>query len=277
MDDATVRAYLPGTREVALFAGLTLLGLVAWAFSTPSVAGYLFGERFYRAAYSFPLYFGLPLYALLAFLAGFFSPRGFWLWGAALYCLTPIADAALAWWVGRGARQRRVGRGPTGRCFVRSYGRCDGSRFGRGGHARLRARSGLTCPAARRRSQGTGCGREQLADARWRAFAPVAPAWCRGARSGTRGRETRRNPRRSREALPREPVGGAGTPGGRDAFYAFHVAEAECLQVRGIEAADGPRGVRQRVRALVAEVGGVGGVAGAEAVEDHYLCPASHV
>jgi hypothetical protein len=66
MDDATVRAYLPGTREVALFAGLTLLGLVAWAFSTPSVAGYLFGERFYRAAYSFPLYFGLPLYALLA-------------------------------------------------------------------------------------------------------------------------------------------------------------------------------------------------------------------
>ena len=36
---------------------------------------------------------------MLAFLAGFFFPRGFWLWGAALYCLTPIADAALAWWV----------------------------------------------------------------------------------------------------------------------------------------------------------------------------------
>ena len=99
MDDAVVRAYLPGKREAVVFVGLALLGLVVWTLSTPSVAGFLLGERFYRAAYSFPLYFGLPLYALLAFLAGFFFPRGFWLWGAALYCLTPIADAALAWWV----------------------------------------------------------------------------------------------------------------------------------------------------------------------------------
>jgi hypothetical protein len=99
LDDATVRTYLPGRREAVLFAGLALLGLFAWALSTPSVAGYLLGERFYRAAYSFPFYFGLPLYALLALLAGFFFPRGFWLWGAALYCLAPSANSALAWWV----------------------------------------------------------------------------------------------------------------------------------------------------------------------------------
>ncbi len=43
--------------------------------STPSIAGVLLGEGFYL------------------------FPRGFWLWGVALYCLTPIADAALAWWV----------------------------------------------------------------------------------------------------------------------------------------------------------------------------------
>lgn len=107
MDDATARAYLPGRREAALFAGLALLGLLVWALSTPSVAGYFLGERFYRAAYSFPFYFGLPLYASLALLAGFFFPKGFWLWGAALFCLTPIADAALAWWV-----EARVGDVP---------------------------------------------------------------------------------------------------------------------------------------------------------------------
>lgn len=74
MDDAKVRTYLPGRREAALFAGLALLGLVVWALSTPSVAGSLLGGGFYRAAYSFPLYFGLPLYALLAFLAGIIFP-----------------------------------------------------------------------------------------------------------------------------------------------------------------------------------------------------------
>ena len=99
MDDAAVRTYLPGRREAAIFVGLALLGLAVWAISTPSVAGYFLGERFYRAAYSFPLYFGLPLYASLALLAGFFFPRGFWLWGAALYCLTPLANSVLAWWV----------------------------------------------------------------------------------------------------------------------------------------------------------------------------------
>ena len=112
MNEATVRGYLPGKREAAVFGALALLGLVAWRLSTPSVAGSLLGERFYRAAYSFPFYFGLTPYASLAFLAGFFFPRGFWLWGAALLSLAPFANAALAWILeSRGAHV--IGDGPA--------------------------------------------------------------------------------------------------------------------------------------------------------------------
>ena len=63
----------------------------------------------------------------------------------------------------------------------------------------------------------------------------------------------------------------AGAPGlRRAALELLDVAEAERLQVRQVEPADGARDVPERVRALVAELGGVRQRAGADGVEhDH--------
>lgn len=103
---------MPGRREAAVFVALALLGLVAWGLSTPSVAGSLLGERYYRAAYSFPFYLGLIPYASLAFMAGFFFPKGFWLWGAAPMSFASVANVALAWLLeSRGSRV--IGDGPA--------------------------------------------------------------------------------------------------------------------------------------------------------------------
>lgn len=63
----------------------------------PSGVGSLLGGWF-SEAYGYPLS-GLRYYALLAFVAGFLFPRGFWLWGMAPFVLRPAAEEALAWWV----------------------------------------------------------------------------------------------------------------------------------------------------------------------------------
>ncbi len=75
-----------GRGEAIVFVVLAWLGLVIWVFSTPSVAGSLLDGRFSAPVYGYP-FFGLPYYALLAFMAGFLFPRGFWLWGIAPFVL----------------------------------------------------------------------------------------------------------------------------------------------------------------------------------------------
>lgn len=78
-------------RYVVVFWALVLAGLVIWALSTPAVAGSLFGDTGYEAAFGFPLYafLGLPLLALPPLIAGFVLPKGFFVWGVALVLAYP--------------------------------------------------------------------------------------------------------------------------------------------------------------------------------------------
>ena len=70
---------MPDRRELLVFLALAVVGLAVWAISTPSIAGGLFGERAFVAAYSFPLFrfFGLPLLAVVVAVAGYISPKDF--------------------------------------------------------------------------------------------------------------------------------------------------------------------------------------------------------
>lgn len=76
-----MQALIPGKRGILVFLATAVAGLAVWVMSAPSVAGRLFGEGAYVAAYSHPLlrFFGLPLLAIVATVAGYLSPRGFWL------------------------------------------------------------------------------------------------------------------------------------------------------------------------------------------------------
>lgn len=82
---SSIRRAVTG-RYGIVFAMLVLLGFVIWALSTPTVAGRLLGEPGYEAAYSSPVYgfFGLPLLALPALVAGILLPKGFFIWGFAV-------------------------------------------------------------------------------------------------------------------------------------------------------------------------------------------------
>ena len=86
---------MPSRRGVLVFEAAAVAVLAVWALSTLSVAGKLFGEGASVAAYSFPLFrfFGMPLLAMVAAVAGYLSPRGFWLWGIAVVTLRPMAEA----------------------------------------------------------------------------------------------------------------------------------------------------------------------------------------
>ncbi len=90
-----MQALIPGKRGIIVFLATAVVGLAVWAVSTPSVIGRLFGEGAYVAAYSHPLlrFFGLPLLAIVVAVAGYLSPRGFWLWGIAVVFLHPVARA----------------------------------------------------------------------------------------------------------------------------------------------------------------------------------------
>jgi hypothetical protein len=77
------------------FLAVALAGLAVLVVSTPSVAGRLFGQEAFVASYSFPLFriFGMPLLAIVTAVAGYLSPRGFWLWGIAAVSLRPVLEA----------------------------------------------------------------------------------------------------------------------------------------------------------------------------------------
>ena len=74
-----------GKNYVLALVTVALAGLAVWTVSTPAVAGLVFGDAAYRAAYTVPIWahFGLPLLALPPLVAGFALPKGFLLWGVA--------------------------------------------------------------------------------------------------------------------------------------------------------------------------------------------------
>ena len=73
--------WLPGRWQAGFFLLLVLLGLGVWVLRVPFL-----GEAFHT---------GELLYALLALMAGFVLPRGFYLWGIAVVIAHPIAAVAL--------------------------------------------------------------------------------------------------------------------------------------------------------------------------------------
>ncbi len=86
------------SRTSFTFLATTLTGLVLWALSRPMVAGALFGSQAYEVFFSGPflVFFGpLPLAVLVAAIAGYVSPRRFWLWGLAVVLLRPVLDVLL--------------------------------------------------------------------------------------------------------------------------------------------------------------------------------------
>ena len=95
-----MRELVPGKGGTLVFLLSAVAGLVVWVFSTPAASGKLFGGAAYEAAYTHPLlsFFGLPLLIAIALVAGFVSPRGFWLWGVAAVFLQPFAYAWLTVW-----------------------------------------------------------------------------------------------------------------------------------------------------------------------------------
>jgi hypothetical protein len=85
-----MRVLVPGRRGILVFLATVLAGLTVWVISTPVLAYLLFGERAYVASYSYPIFFfdGLPFQVILAAVAGYAMPRGFWLWGWPLFPCT---------------------------------------------------------------------------------------------------------------------------------------------------------------------------------------------
>lgn len=77
-------------RYVIAFVALALIGLGAWAITAPPSTPNLFAFG----------HSGFPLLALAAAVAGYLLPKGFPLWGVAVVCLHPVADAGFAAWLG---------------------------------------------------------------------------------------------------------------------------------------------------------------------------------
>lgn len=99
---STPRFWIPGWRQALVFALLIVLGLLAWGMGTAPMgtAPFLGGSPEDRPFdFGFPFYLGTNLYVLFAVSAGFFFPRCFYLWGAALLTLYPFADVAHFLWL----------------------------------------------------------------------------------------------------------------------------------------------------------------------------------
>ena len=91
------RVTIDGRRgPILAFLATAAAGLVVWMFQT-STARFVLGEEATFAVSGLPLFafFGLPAYVLVALVAGYASPGGFWLWGAAVMLHRPLADVAL--------------------------------------------------------------------------------------------------------------------------------------------------------------------------------------
>lgn len=83
--------YGPGRKELAVFAALVLVGFAVWFAVSPGVTSWLFGvdpprwpDYLLRTAIA---------YGVLALVAGFVFPRGFYLWGLALNLHGPVVEA----------------------------------------------------------------------------------------------------------------------------------------------------------------------------------------
>jgi hypothetical protein len=77
-------------RTFLTFLATALAGLTVSAMSTTSAMMALFGSQAFSPLFDFLVSgFGLPL-VLVAAVAGYVSPRRFWLWGLAAVCLRPV-------------------------------------------------------------------------------------------------------------------------------------------------------------------------------------------
>ena len=96
--------WVPGRRQAAVFVVLVFLGFVARGMGAspsggaPPLAALFDGRSFVSfdgrpLTYAYPFYLGFNLYVLFALLAGFFFPRCFYPWGAALLLAYPFAEA----------------------------------------------------------------------------------------------------------------------------------------------------------------------------------------
>ena len=89
-------SYRPGLKELVVFAALVVLGLLVWFTGSPGVATRLFGVSLSPWVPADPLTFSFftpVVCGVLALLAGFALPRGFYLWGIALNLHSPFAEA----------------------------------------------------------------------------------------------------------------------------------------------------------------------------------------
>ncbi len=93
-----LRRYRLGTRGLAVFAALVVLGLLAWLAGSPGISSRLFGVNL--GPLSPPddpavlsLFFTPLVCGALALAAGLAFPRGFYLWGIALNLHAPFAQA----------------------------------------------------------------------------------------------------------------------------------------------------------------------------------------
>jgi hypothetical protein len=116
-----VRVLVPGRRGILIFLATALAGLTVWAISTPVLAYLLLGERAYVASYSAPIFFldGFPFQVILAVVAGYVMPRGFWLRGLAVVFLRPAAEVYLTLCRDSRGAFEPVGLGDRRQCFSR--------------------------------------------------------------------------------------------------------------------------------------------------------------
>jgi hypothetical protein len=82
-------------RELVVFAALVVLGLLAWFAGSPGIMARLFGVDLSPLSPGnpyLPLLFTLMVCGVLALVAGFAFPKGFYLWGVALNLHGPFVQ-----------------------------------------------------------------------------------------------------------------------------------------------------------------------------------------
>lgn len=82
------------------FATITIAGLVLWLLASPAIAVQVLGDGFYANAFPFFSDYEIPLLAIIAAMAGYFMPRGFWLWGLAAVSLRLVANLVFTFHLG---------------------------------------------------------------------------------------------------------------------------------------------------------------------------------